>query len=37
VGFLGGLAPVDGFGELSEAHRIMEAGTAGGKMVATVD
>jgi NADPH:quinone reductase len=28
---------VYGFGELPEAHRIMEAGTAGGKMVATVD
>jgi NADPH:quinone reductase-like Zn-dependent oxidoreductase len=30
-------ARVFGFGELPEAHRIMEAGTAGGKMVATVD
>ena len=29
-------ARVFGFGELPEAHRIMEAGTAGGKMVATV-
>jgi len=28
---------VFGFGELPEAHRVMEAGTAGGKMVATVD
>ena len=28
---------VFGFGELAEAHRIMEAGTAGGKMVAAVD
>ena len=26
-----------GFGELPEAHRIMEAGTADGKMAATVD
>jgi NADPH:quinone reductase-like Zn-dependent oxidoreductase len=26
-----------GAGELPEAHRIMEAGTAGGKMVATLD
>jgi NADPH2:quinone reductase len=32
-----GPARVLGFGELAEAHRIMEAGTAGGKMVATVD
>jgi len=30
-------ARVFGFGELPEAHRIMEAGTAGGKMAATVD
>ena len=28
---------VFGFGELAEAHRIMEAGTAGGKMVAAVE
>ena len=28
---------VFGFGELPEAHRIMETGTAGGKMVAAVD
>jgi len=28
---------VFGFGELPEAHRIMEAGTAGGKMAAAVD
>jgi NADPH:quinone reductase-like Zn-dependent oxidoreductase len=28
---------VFGFGELPEAHQIMEAGTAGGKMVAAVD
>jgi NADPH:quinone reductase-like Zn-dependent oxidoreductase len=31
-----GPARVFGFGELPEAHRVMEAGTAGGKMVATV-
>ena len=30
-------ARVFGFGELPEAHRIMEAGTAGGKMAAAVD
>jgi NADPH:quinone reductase-like Zn-dependent oxidoreductase len=32
-----GPSRVFGFGELPEAHRIMEAGTAGGKMVAAVD
>jgi len=35
--YLAGPARVFGFGELTEAHRIMEAGTAGGKMVAAVD